>query len=219
MNINSLAIEIEALQATLNEKLRQYLAAQKKQLIDKYFVRDNRCFHILEVNLPHTPGAENYVFVVVTICPVNSRGDDLIAYEYSPYKDEPLSDVPILFDPPTKTYKGRLCFASNGEEDDILSIDEGNNFLAEVIADHIKAYGDKLTVSYWISDQELTKDELTEAFIDQLYGDSEAIYAVGYSEYTGYLGTTEELQVGGHDLLAELKESVGKYLYMDIVFE
>jgi hypothetical protein len=41
-----------------------------------------------------------------------------------------------------------------------------------------------------------------------------ATYRGVLSEYTGYLWTDEDLMVGGHDLLAELKSHLGKFCHL-----
>ena len=50
-------------------------------------------------------------------------------------------------------------------------------------------------------------------------GGIEADFNPRYSEITGYLWTDEELNVGGHDLMAELKSNVGKWLILEIVYD
>ena len=47
-------------------------------------------------------------------------------------------------------------------------------------------------------------------------GDANVDLQSRYSEITGYLWTDEDLNVGGHDLLAELKGHVGKWLIMEV---
>lgn len=88
----------------------------------------------------------------------------------------------------------------------------------EPIADELKYIsGNFVTVRYYVSDKEATKDELIEDFlVNTLYGNMESEYGARYSEYTGYLWTDDDLKVGGHDLLSELEGATGKYLYMII---
>lgn len=75
--------------------------------------------------------------------------------------------------------------------------------------------GNVVTVRYYLSDKEATEEELTEDFlINTLYGDMKSDYGARYSEYTGYLWTDDELNIGGHDLLAELEGADGKFLYL-----
>jgi hypothetical protein len=90
--------------------------------------------------------------------------------------------------------------------------------IAEQFSNLIYRYGDILTVRYWVSDRELESvNDAAEAYLASYYGHAEADYSMSYSEITGYLYTTEELMVGGHDLLEELKSYVGRYLLMEVV--
>jgi hypothetical protein len=73
-----------------------------------------------------------------------------------------------------------------------------------------------VTVRYWISETEKTKDQLKENHLATLSGSIDADYSDKYSDYTGYLWTDETLKVGGHDLLRELYSHVGKFLYLEV---
>ena len=120
-------------------------------------------------------------------------------------------------------YIGKLVLVSNGEEDDILGLEEyDDNKLVEKIIEDIggrwenEISNEFVNIKYYISDVLKQKEEIEEEYLKQLLGSMDAKYWVAYSECTGYLWTTEDLQVGGHDLLEELKDSVGKFLYMSI---
>jgi hypothetical protein len=91
--------------------------------------------------------------------------------------------------------------------------------LAEQVELDIDAYGNYLTVRYFITDAEKTIDELEENLIKQIVGAGEADYHARYSEITGYLWTDEELKVGGHDLLLELGAHIGQFCYLEIRFD
>lgn len=109
-------------------------------------------------------------------------------------------------------YEGFLKLDSNGEEDDILFLEGHDEPVAEELEYKI---GNKFaTVRYYISDKEVSLEQAQEHFIRQLYGEIDASYSMRYSEYTGYLWTDEDLNVGGHDLLTELKSYIGKYLIL-----
>ena len=47
--------------------------------------------------------------------------------------------------------------------------------------------------------------------------DAHARFGACYSEYTGYLWTDEEVLIGGHDLIEELRGCEGKWLLLEIV--
>lgn len=114
----------------------------------------------------------------------------------------------------TKTYKGLLCLHSWGEADDILFLSSLAGPMAEVLEDEIA--GKTVTVRYWITNKETTKEEAQEAFIGELLGRLDAECRSRYSEITGYLWTDEEINIGGHDLLAELQSYVGKWLILEV---
>ncbi len=114
----------------------------------------------------------------------------------------------------TKTYSGLIALHSYGEAGDILFISSEKEPLAEELYYDISKR--KVTVRYWITDREATKDEAQESFIKQLSGIGETVFGSHYSEITGYLWTDEEIKIGGHDLLEELKSFVGKWLTLEI---
>lgn len=76
--------------------------------------------------------------------------------------------------------------------------------------------GRQVTLRYWITNKELTLQELEKLTVMKLLGMCDAEFFERYSEPTGYLWTDENFKVGGHDILEELKDAVGKYLYMEI---
>lgn len=79
--------------------------------------------------------------------------------------------------------------------------------------------GKMVTMRYWVNNRELTSVEhATELTLEQVMGVGgvEAVCDHHWSEVTGYLYTTEEAKVGGHDLIAELEGCVGKFLLLEI---
>lgn len=124
----------------------------------------------------------------------------------------------------TKVYRGQLVYTSNGDEDELLGLRrEGRerddpDKLAEVIEADIDENGNYLGVCYYVSDAPIPAGEIVAAFLESLYGAGSAEYSVFANETTGYLWTDENINVGGHDLLEELKSHVGKYLHMEIEF-
>lgn len=123
-----------------------------------------------------------------------------------------------------KVYMGVAKLASNGEEDDLLLLDgpgvDCYDFLAGQIGEDIEKYGQYLSVRYWIATKPMPAEQLKEAFIKKLLGAGvgEAEYGVHSSEITGYLWTDEEIKVGGHDLLRELKSYEGKFIHLEIKY-
>jgi hypothetical protein len=116
-------------------------------------------------------------------------------------------------------YEGGIIERSYGEADDILFLGDADNPLAETLEDDREHYGPYATVRYYVSETEQTKDRLDENLIRQVSGDTEADFGSHYSEYTGYLWTNEKFKVGGHDLLGELHDHAGQFLYMEIEWQ
>lgn len=116
----------------------------------------------------------------------------------------------------TKIYAGQIVEADNGEAMDIIFLKDRDEPLASIVRDDLRQHGSNVSVSYFTSDQSRSKAELDEILI--LQGIGEADYGDHYSEFTGYLWTDEDLKVGGHDLLAELRSNVGRYLHMEITY-
>lgn len=106
----------------------------------------------------------------------------------------------------------------------IYDADEGglhfqDKAIAKAVLQTISKYGSFLSVHYWIANQPINPETVIQDWLTQLYtGTGAAEYQIHSSERTGYLWTDEELNVGGHDLLAELHTHIGKYIYMEIEY-
>lgn len=111
-------------------------------------------------------------------------------------------------------YKGIIEEKDHGDNSCALFLSEYNEPLAELLDSEI--YKKQVSVRYFIANQPETRAQLIEGLIQKLYGDAHAIYQDAYSDYTGYLWTDEELKIGGHDLLSELRTHKGKYCYLEI---
>lgn len=115
----------------------------------------------------------------------------------------------------TCIYTGRVRVGTyNEEEADVVFLGETN--LARCVLNDIDQHGSYLSTSYYVSDVPLSEEQLQIEFLKCLDGDATAQYAVMYSEITGYLGTEQDLTIGGHDLLAELRSYEGKYVWLKI---
>ena len=113
----------------------------------------------------------------------------------------------------TRTYTGLLSLHSWGEAYDMLFLSS----LSDPLAEELEWMGRKtVTVRYWITDKPATKEEAQEDFIGKIVGRAESKFGSHYSELTGYLWTDEDLKVGGHDLIAELRSNVGKWLILEV---
>ena len=131
-----------------------------------------------------------------------------------------------------KSYKGIIKLAKEYDAycspEDILFIIDPNtpesqwnvpeNTLASKIHADMLKYGSYLSIQYWVSNKPITTSKLKIMALDWLEGLGNAEYGVAWSETSGYLWTNEKLQVGGHDLLQELKTRQGKYIILKIKF-
>jgi hypothetical protein len=119
-------------------------------------------------------------------------------------------------------YEGMLCYTGNGEESRLLGIlptSGPHAFECQIFADIASDWTCKeASVRYFISDVPATKDELESDLVRVVCGACKSRYGMHYSEITGYLWTDEDFNVGGHDLIAELRSNLGKFLYMEVEY-
>lgn len=95
---------------------------------------------------------------------------------------------------------------------------EGEDPLAEQIKLGMEEHGEFLSVRYYVAPERFEPEFVTEAVAMLMAGEGYANVGHAYSEVTGYLWTNEEIEVGGHDLMAELNHHKGKFLDLEIVF-
>lgn len=114
----------------------------------------------------------------------------------------------------TITYEGLLREGPYGEADDVLFLGDDDEPFAKTLDEAIE--GKQVSVRYWIADKQCSREEAQEDYLKQVIGLAETCFGASYSEATGYLWTTEECKVGGHDLIEEFKSSVGKWLILEI---
>lgn len=117
-----------------------------------------------------------------------------------------------------RRYRGILAEHDHGEGMDILFLDPGEDPLAEMIMDDIDRHGHYLTVRYWTADAARSDDDMIEGALWELLGRGDADFHHVYSEITGYLWTEETIEVGGHDLLEELRSQKGRYCLLEIAY-
>lgn len=129
-------------------------------------------------------------------------------------KKYPLSKHTMNAEPEKKIYSGMLSLHSMGEVTGILFLSSIQQPLAQYFMEQL-CYR-RVSLRYWTTQRQMTLEEANENQVRVLVGDLKADYGSRYSEYTGYLWTDEEVNVGGHDLLEELKSHVGEWLIMDV---
>ena len=113
----------------------------------------------------------------------------------------------------TVTYKGYIQELQDADGD-VLGI--GKTILGKDLYEELDLDRHTVSVRYWISDSKQSKDEMISGVLKSLYGVADLDYNHVYSETTGYLFTTEEFKVGGHDLIEELYSFIGKYAILEI---
>lgn len=121
----------------------------------------------------------------------------------------------------TVRYRGVLEVRYHGESMDVLFLEDARDWeepLAETISDDLERHGRYASVRYWTADTKLDDDAIIESAVRMMLGDAEARYHVAYSDVTGYLWTDEDIMVGGHDLLEELKAQAGRYCLLEITY-
>lgn len=94
----------------------------------------------------------------------------------------------------------------------------GDEPLAWQIKEAMEDHGEFLSVRYYVAPEEFTPEAMTEAVALLMVGEGYANVGHRYSEITGYLWTDEEINVGNHDLIAELYSHAGKFLHLEIEF-
>ena len=116
-----------------------------------------------------------------------------------------------------KLYKG-IILLRDFEEGEAIYIGNDDEPLVEQIKDTMYWEGSYLSVTYYIADKKTAGHILERNYLENMLGIATAKLYCTYSDLTGYLWTTEELKVGGHDLIQELQNNEGKFLYMRIKF-
>jgi hypothetical protein len=116
---------------------------------------------------------------------------------------------------------GWISNENNGDDDYVVFVrqkDSKDYWDDKPLADLMREkYSNKLvTIHYWTCDRELPPEVLKTAALEHIFGITEADYQTHYSDTTGYLWLDQDIKIGGHDLLEELRSHAGKYLYMEI---
>ncbi len=127
----------------------------------------------------------------------------------------------------TEIYRGVIRLGTHGDADDILYLQEddekdwGADYsgpLAEAVSDAIKEHGSYLSVQYWTASRRCPDEDMKIGALREMLGAGDADFGHRYSDITGYLWTDEEIDVGGHDLLAELGAQAGRYCLLEITY-
>jgi hypothetical protein len=117
-----------------------------------------------------------------------------------------------------RRYRGTLAEHDRGEGMDILFLDPGDEPLAEMISGDLDRFGRYLTVRYWTAAEPRSDEDMIDGALRELLGAGDATFRHAYTEITGYLWTDEDINVGGHDLLGELRSQKGRYCLLEIIY-
>jgi|GEM_PF-4326091 len=91
----------------------------------------------------------------------------------------------------------------------------GDDIVVEVVEEELEFESD-VFLRYIISANKISPEDIPEILFNNLYGDIEAEHGcIPYSEWTGFVGWSDTLSVGGHDLIRELMGYEGKYCYLE----
>lgn len=112
------------------------------------------------------------------------------------------------------TFEGFLITGEYGECDEVLYLQGDKEPLAYQLEEEMS--GKQVTVRYWATEKQATKEQAQFDFIRQVMGDAYCDFGAVYSDYTGYLWTDEEIKVGGHDLIKELYSLVSMWLILEV---
>jgi hypothetical protein len=120
----------------------------------------------------------------------------------------------------TVRYRGVIAERDYGESMDALFLDsddmDSGEPLAERISDDMDLGGQYLSVRYWTASEPRSDDDIREGAVLAYLGAGDVQFSPHYSDITGYLWTDEDINVGGHDLLAELRSQKGRYCLLEI---
>jgi hypothetical protein len=105
-----------------------------------------------------------------------------------------------------------------GETDVIYVSDNPNDPLGERLVDAGVSHK-RISVRYWTATEKASADDIKAEFIKKMLGYADARFGPHYSDITGYLWTDNHLNVGGHNLLAELASFAGRWLVLEIDIE
>lgn len=76
----------------------------------------------------------------------------------------------------------------------------------------------QVSIRWFASKEEKTFEQAEEDLIRTVMGEAEEVLlSNAYSDYTGYLWTNEDLTVGGHDLINELRSFEGQFINMEVI--
>ena len=85
----------------------------------------------------------------------------------------------------------------------------GDTYLAKAFQDLRYRYNaaKQVTLSWHVTDEPKSYQDLETNIVKAALGNLKTMFSHAYSDLTGYLWTTEEIKLQGHDLLAEISSA------------
>jgi len=126
----------------------------------------------------------------------------------------------LLINKFTFEYSGKISVANLFNYWDTIVLEQKNGYKLNFFTrlDEIASnYNNKLSISYWITKVRKTAEELIEHNMlaaDGYLSLNISEREIRYSEYTSDTDYTTNFKIGGHNLLEELKNHTGEYLYI-----
>lgn len=141
------------------------------------------------------------------------RREDNIKEQFNKIANPPAATV-RRYRMETKIYKGKINISTYQDDYDALFV--GDTEVPFALLWNEELAGKTVNARYWISEREMTKEQLKENTLLTISGAVEADYNFHYSDITGFLGADFSLIIGGHDFSDILTNNKGKYLYMEV---
>lgn len=103
------------------------------------------------------------------------------------------------------------------EEHEFLVVNDGSPQNDVPLAERLEEIeGRTVTARYWVCEEQSTKEQAQDSFLRKVMGFCDINIGARYSEITGYLWTDEDMKIGGHDLIEELRSYIGEWLILEI---
>lgn len=118
------------------------------------------------------------------------------------------------------TFQGFISYEWHDDFKTIcLTGDYGSVDLTKKLRAIFDLFESEVSISYFISDEKSTENEMREGWLKQLFGNVRAEHetdSYSYSEYSFGTDYNTYLEVGGHDLFDEFSDYRGKYCILKV---
>ena len=118
---------------------------------------------------------------------------------------------------PMTTYTGLLCEHHYGP--DYKPVMYISSLLDPLMEELEWVVGKQAAVRYWVTDQKVSKAQAIAAFVREACGIADGQLRIGHGEMTGPYMIERDFKVGGHNVMAELREHLGRWIILEIETE